>query len=134
MNEQNENININFIAFISGLTAEGLMALGLMKNPLTQEVHKDLKHASMVIDTLCMLQEKTKGNLNKEESDSLEQVLHQLRMAYVAMLKEDEKVEDKVEVEKKEKTEDKADDKDKVEVEEKEKTETEDKTKDEENK
>lgn len=126
MNEQNENININFIAFISGLTAEGLMALGLMKNPLTQEVHKDLKHASMVIDTLCMLQEKTKGNLNKEESDSLEQVLHQLRMAYVAMLKEDEKVEVKEEI--------KGEEKDKVEVEEKEKTETEDKTKDEENK
>ena len=38
------------------------------------------KHA---IDTLEILQQKTEGNRTPEESDEIEAMLHQLRMAFV---------------------------------------------------
>jgi hypothetical protein len=86
-------MEINFNVFVSGLMAEGLIALGAMKNPMTKETKKDLEHASQVIEVIGMLQEKTKGNLTEEESKGLEEVLHQLRMLYVAETseKKDEK-------------------------------------------
>jgi hypothetical protein len=64
--------------------AEGMMALGVLKNPMTGEAKKSLEHASHVIDALSMLEEKTKGNLSEEEEKSLEEALHNLRMLYVA--------------------------------------------------
>jgi len=79
-----ENNKINFTAFISGLMAEGMVALGLMKNPVTQKIQKEMVHAGMVVDTLAMFKEKTAGNLTEEESANLETVLHQLRTMYVA--------------------------------------------------
>lgn len=81
---ENNKPEINFSLFISGLMAEGLVALGLIENPVTKKAHKDLRHASVVIDTLNMLKEKTKGNLTKEESNGLEETIHQLRMMYLA--------------------------------------------------
>ncbi len=80
------DIKIDFTIFLSGLMAEALMALGVIKNPLTKEKQKDLRHAGMVIDTMSMLREKTKGNLTGEESQSLDQALHQLRLLYVQQL------------------------------------------------
>lgn len=44
---------------------------------------KDLPHAKQTIDALGMLQEKTKGNLSKEEEDLLKNVLFDLRLRYV---------------------------------------------------
>lgn len=79
-----KNNKMNFTAFISGLMAEGMVALGLMKNPVTQKTRKEMVHADMVVDTLTMLKEKTAGNLTDEESGNLGAVLHQLRMMYVA--------------------------------------------------
>lgn len=83
--EKNE---VEFKLFISGLLAEGLAALGVLKHPAAAHIQKDLRHASLVIDTLDMLKEKTSGNLTEEESKTMEEVLHQLRMGYVATLKE----------------------------------------------
>ena len=41
--------------------------------------------AKQTIDILVMLEEKTKGNLSEEESSMLVDVVHQLRMLFVAM-------------------------------------------------
>ena len=37
-----------------------------------------------MIDILSMLQNKTKGNLNKDEQQLLESVMYELRMKYMA--------------------------------------------------
>ena len=76
-------MEINFNVFVSGLMAEGLIALGAMKNPLTKEVKKDIEHASQVIGVIGMLQEKTKGNLSEQEEKALANMVGQVRMAYV---------------------------------------------------
>ena len=47
----------------------------------------ELKHAKHTIDMLAILDEKTKGNLDAEETAMMQQVLHELRMVYVAISK-----------------------------------------------
>lgn len=84
---------MTFPVFVAGLMAEGLMAMGVMEHPAGGKIDKNLDHAEMVIDTLVMLKDKTSGNLAKEEADYLEQVIHQIRMAYIECSKEPVKEE-----------------------------------------
>ena len=93
MEDKAKDTKMNFIMFVSGLLMEGLAALGIMKHPAAQDIKKDLNHASMVIDTLSMLEEKTAGNLTKEEKDGLEMAIHQLRVGYVAETDKEKKDE-----------------------------------------
>ena len=44
-----------------------------------------LELAKHMIDTLGVLEEKTKGNLSSEEAQMLTSTLHQLRMAYLSI-------------------------------------------------
>ncbi len=60
-----------------------LMFLGKVPNPQTGEHVKDLDMAQLFIDHLEMLEEKTKGNLNRQETDILKQSLMAARMAFV---------------------------------------------------
>ena len=73
---------IDFISFISSLAATALMQLG-EKVTADQPEMKDLAGAKQMIDLLELLQVKTKGNLEKEESDVLESILYNLRLRYV---------------------------------------------------
>ena len=88
MSDNSSGIKMDFTGFMTGLLAEGFVSLGVMKNPVTGEARKDLRHAGLVIDTIDMLREKTKGNLSKEESDTLEESLHQLRVMFVQAVQE----------------------------------------------
>jgi hypothetical protein len=74
-----------FAMHVSTLATQALMFLGQMPNPLTGKAEVHLEEAKHFIDTLQMLQEKTKGNLSPNESQMLEQVLHELRLAYVTI-------------------------------------------------
>ncbi len=69
---------------ITTLGLQATAALGLAPNPLSGKVETDLAQAKHLIDMLQMLQEKTKGNRTEEESAILDELLHQLRMGYVA--------------------------------------------------
>jgi len=74
----------DFKFFITTLTLQASIALGHIANPSTGKTEKDPAQAKFLIDTLAMLQEKTKGNLTKEETDLLENLIYELRMAYLA--------------------------------------------------
>lgn len=74
----------DFKFFITTLSLQATIFLGQIPNPATQKTEEDLPQAKFIIDTLGMLQEKTKGNLNKEESDLLENLLYELRSVYLA--------------------------------------------------
>jgi len=73
----------NFANFILSLAGSAQMNLGLIPNPYTQEIEKDLDQAKQTIDLLGMLQEKTRGNLNPQEAQLLEVVLSDLRLRFV---------------------------------------------------
>ncbi|MDD5059935.1 MAG: DUF1844 domain-containing protein [Candidatus Omnitrophica bacterium] len=74
----------DFKFFITTLTLQASIALGHIANPSTGKTEKDPAQAKFLIDTLAMLQEKTKGNLTKEETELLENLIYELRMAYLA--------------------------------------------------
>ncbi|KAA5544393.1 DUF1844 domain-containing protein [Roseiconus nitratireducens] len=73
---------------ISTFYSQAMMALGVMPNPSTGEKESDLMMAKHMIDTLEMLEAKTKGNTNDDESKMFDEVLHLLRMAYVGASKQ----------------------------------------------
>lgn len=74
---------VTFAAFVISLSSSALYHLGEIKDPATGQTGKDLPIAKQTIDTLKMLQEKTVGNLDKEEAEMLENILHDLRLRYV---------------------------------------------------
>lgn len=75
----------NFAALVSMLVTQALFALGLVAVEEKQEEKRepDLALAKYNIDMLETLEEKTKGNLTEEEEKILENMLGQVRMAYV---------------------------------------------------
>jgi len=75
----------SFEMLVTSFATEAMMALGQIPHPVTQQVAFDRDHAKYAIDTLGVLQAKTKGNLSKEEDAMLEGILYQLRMAFVAI-------------------------------------------------
>jgi hypothetical protein len=81
--ENQEMPPVDFNLFVSSLGMQALMALGELENPITNKRQKELPQAKYLIDTMAMIQEKTKGNLNEQESDMIEQMLYQLRMKFV---------------------------------------------------
>jgi hypothetical protein len=77
----------NFMTLIMSLFTHVQFSLGLIPDPMTQQTQKDLSQAKYNIDMLAVLQEKTKNNLTKEEEQALEQILYEVRMAYVQISK-----------------------------------------------
>ncbi len=67
------------------LASQTLAMLGQIPNPETGKADTNLPVAKHFIDTIGVLEEKTKGNCTSEETQMLSDTLHQLRMAYVAV-------------------------------------------------
>lgn len=74
---------IEFSHFVLSLATSAQMALGLVANPESNVVHRDLGAARQTIDIIAMLQEKTAGNLSPEEAKLLEEIIYTLRVQYV---------------------------------------------------
>jgi hypothetical protein len=74
---------INFATFIFSLNSSVLVQLGLIDDPATGKKTKNLPLAKQTIDILGMLEEKTRGNLTKDEETMLKNILYDLRMIYV---------------------------------------------------
>lgn len=84
MEEPKNNITPDFSFFVTTLALQASIFLGVIPNPATNKKEEDLKQAKFIIDTLGMLKEKTKNNLNPQESQLLENVLYELRMQYAS--------------------------------------------------
>ena len=74
---------INFSTFIISLNASALLHLGVIGEPSTGKKNKNLPLGKQTIDILNMLEEKTRGNLTKEEEGLFKNILYDLRIAYV---------------------------------------------------
>ena len=77
-----QDFEMNFEKFIASLYMSALMQLG-MAAPEGGQPHVDLMGARQTIDIIALLQEKTKGNLAPKEETMLQNVLYELRMAYL---------------------------------------------------
>lgn len=74
---------VTFSSFYMALYSAVLLHLGEIPDPTTGQREKNLLLAKHTIDTLSMLQEKTKGNLTAEEDKMLQNTLYELKMRYV---------------------------------------------------
>jgi Domain of unknown function (DUF1844) len=74
---------INFATFIFSLNHSVLVHLGVTEDPMTGKKEKNLPIAKQTIDILGMLEEKTRGNLTKDEEEMLKNMLYDLRMIYI---------------------------------------------------
>tara|TARA_B100001123_G_C15226281_1_gene993266 strand:- start:807 stop:1136 length:330 start_codon:yes stop_codon:yes gene_type:complete len=86
--DENKSMQL-FMGLCTSLVSQAWMQLGKIKNPMTDEINVDLDAASLTIDMLAMLKEKTKGNISEDESKILEQSISELKMNFV-MSKENE--------------------------------------------
>ena len=74
---------MDFNTFITDLITTAHLYLHGFKDPETDDVIVNLGLAKRMIDTIEMLEEKTKGNLTAPESNFLSNSLYELRMGYV---------------------------------------------------
>jgi hypothetical protein len=77
-----KEFEMTFERFMASLYMSAMMQLGMMQEEGGQP-RIDLIGARQTIDTLSLLQGKTKGNLTTTEENFLQNCLYELRMAYV---------------------------------------------------
>jgi|GEM_PF-512883 len=75
-----------FLDLVQSLQMGAMVGLGMLQGPDGKRSPVDLPSAKDAIDLLGILQEKTKGNLTKEEEEVLREGLYHLRMGYMAMI------------------------------------------------
>ena len=74
---------VNFIGYITGLAFQAMIFLGEVPNPMTDKSEKNLRQAKFMIDTLGLIREKTKGNLDTQEIETINAFLYELQMKFV---------------------------------------------------
>lgn len=80
--ERMGEMRMTFERLIGSIHMTGLMQLGLIYQR-DQQPQVDIMGARQSIDTMALLQEKTKGNVSDDEAAMLRNGLYELRMAYL---------------------------------------------------
>jgi hypothetical protein len=74
---------ITFSTFVFSLNTSALVHLGDYPDPATGKNEVDLPLAKQTIDLIALLEEKTRGNLTKDEESLIKHILYDLRLRYV---------------------------------------------------
>ncbi|GHT25735.1 hypothetical protein FACS18942_01520 [Planctomycetales bacterium] len=81
----------DLLMLVSRLATQAMVSMGIFPNPATGKSTFLLYQAQHLIETVAMLDEKTKGSQTTEETEKIQNVLHELRMLFVASQKEKER-------------------------------------------
>lgn len=73
----------DFTTLVSSIATQALFSLGAMPDPQTGQRYTNLDIARHHVDSLSVLEEKTKGNLSEDEATMLATTLYELRSSYV---------------------------------------------------
>jgi Domain of unknown function (DUF1844) len=74
---------LRFLDMVGLFGTQAMIALGKLANPATGKADKNMPAARLFIDTLEMLEHKTRGNLNSDETKVLQSTLTDLRLMFV---------------------------------------------------
>ncbi|MFQ6615966.1 MAG: DUF1844 domain-containing protein [Fidelibacterota bacterium] len=80
-----------YLHLVSTYTQSAWVALGKMKNPLTDKAERNLEEAEFYIDILDMLKSRMKGNLSEWEGKFLDSSISNLKLNYVEESRKAEK-------------------------------------------
>lgn len=72
-----------FLSLVQQFYQSAMIFLGKIENPQTKKTEKNLDMAKYFIDSLDMLQLKTKGNLSEQENQALQKILQELKLEFV---------------------------------------------------
>jgi hypothetical protein len=78
---------VTFSAFIMSLNTSALYHLGEISDPATGKTEVNFELARHAIDTLVMLQDKTKGNLSHDEEEMLKNIVYDVKLRFVKAVK-----------------------------------------------
>jgi hypothetical protein len=82
--ENKEESGASFPDFLLWLATMAAVQFGDLPDPATgQPVEPNIVAAGHVVEVIAMLQEKTAGNLSRDESKLLDDLLYELRMRFV---------------------------------------------------
>ena len=84
--ESHNPIEINFLNYITSLGYQALIFLGEIPHPMTSQKEENIGQAKFLIDTLVMIREKTKGNLDGKEENLLNASVYELQMKYIEII------------------------------------------------
>ena len=68
----------NFINFLDGLRVQGLMQVGAIPNPMTNQRELNVPYAQYTIELLTVFAKKTAGNLSADEDEFLQAIITEL--------------------------------------------------------
>lgn len=96
---------VSFMTYLQDLVTTAHLYLEGFKDPETEQMIVNLGLVKRVIDTIEMLEEKTKGNLSAPETNFLANSLYELRMNYVRAINSQQETSQETEsIESEEKT------------------------------
>lgn len=78
---------VTFPAFIMSLNTSVLYHLGEIADPATGKREPDFELARHAIDTLVVLEQKTRGNLEKDEEELLKNIIYDVKLRFVKAVK-----------------------------------------------
>jgi hypothetical protein len=80
---EDQEVQDRFLLLVEEYRLAAWIGLGKLKDPASGDVRRDLGLARHAIDTLGMLEQKTRGNLAAAEERFLRQALTDLRLNFV---------------------------------------------------
>jgi hypothetical protein len=83
---------MDFMSFVASLATNALAALGALPEARARGIPPNPEMAREYIEILAMLEEKTHGNLTREEEASLKRMVSELRLHYVELVKRSAKI------------------------------------------
>lgn len=92
MTDAQQPQGLTFGAFVMSLATTAAVHFGDLADPVSGTTQPNLVAAGQMIDILAMLQAKTKGNLDADEEQLVEQLLYELRMRYIEATKQDRRI------------------------------------------
>ncbi len=78
--KKDEHLLINIVTMF---TQQAWVAMGKLKNPITEKTERNLQEASFYIDIIDMMKRKMAGNLSEDEEKFLDSSLSGLKMNYL---------------------------------------------------
>lgn len=81
--ETEPKLEASLSLLVMSIASNAMMAMGLTADPQNGKTETDKKLARFNIDLLLVIKDKTKGNLNGEETGLLDHILQDLQLKFV---------------------------------------------------